>query len=142
MSDPTGLRNTLLGVLGGLILGAAAGLAIGRIPEPVRAAPVAVVGPAPRALGATSFAQQGEDLVVAEILYDQFHVRTPTYIDIGAHDPIENNNTYFLYRTGGRGVLVEPNPFYAEKLRAARPGDQVLQAGIGPSLEDTLQGAS
>ncbi len=58
-------------------------------------------------------------------------IRTGTYLDIGANDPIDQNNTYFFYRQGFRGVLVEPNPAYAELLQSVRPKDKTLVAGIG-----------
>ncbi len=56
---------------------------------------------------------------------------------IGAADPIQYNNTYRLYRRSARGVLVEPNPTFAAKLRSARPGDVVLEAGIGTMDADS-----
>ena len=46
-------------------------------------------------------------------------------------DPIEINNTYFFYRKGFHGVLVEPNVTMCERLRAIRPEDVTLAAGIG-----------
>ncbi len=144
MTDSTGRRDVLLGVLFGVIVGAAAGLTVGRIPRPV---PVAAGGlgsasshpsPPPPPAGRISFAEQGEDLVVAQLLYLQLGVKRPTYIDIGAHHPTHNNNTYLFYLLGSRGVLVEPNPYYADLLREARPEDRVVEAGVGPNVEDTL----
>ena len=35
-----------------------------------------------------------------------------------------------MYLYGARGVLVEPNPRYAAKLRQMRAGDEVIEAGI------------
>lgn len=81
-----------------------------------------------------SFAQHGEDLV-ANGLLEGLGVKQPTYLDIGAWEPIQSNNTYFFYRKGGHGVLVEPNPKHTANLRCKRPRDTVLQAGIG--LDDT-----
>jgi Methyltransferase FkbM domain len=80
--------------------------------------------------GHVSYAQSGEDLVV-NFLCENLNVREITYLDIGAYDPVYLNNTYFFYRRGHRGVLVEPNVTMCEKLRAVRPGDTVLEAGIG-----------
>jgi FkbM family methyltransferase len=84
----------------------------------------------PVTVGQVSFAQQGEDLIIKNMAF-LLRIVQPTYIDIGAHDPILNNNTYLLYQRGSRGVLVEPNPAYAAKLRAERSGDKVLELGIG-----------
>lgn len=78
-----------------------------------------------------SFSQQGEDIVLFHAVVDVMKVKEPVYIDVGAADPIKSNNTYLLYWTGGHGVLVEPNPMYAEMCRKARPRDKVVQAGIG-----------
>ncbi|MDB5305913.1 MAG: hypothetical protein JWO38_115 [Gemmataceae bacterium] len=77
-----------------------------------------------------SFAQQGEDLVV-DSLFGALKVGKPSYLDIGAYEPIRSNNTYLFYRKGGRGVLVEPNLALTPKLRRKRPGDVVIEAGIG-----------
>jgi FkbM family methyltransferase len=58
-----------------------------------------------------------------------------TYLDIGSNDPVKMNNTYFLYRHGARGVLVEANPEFIERLHAARPGDVIIN-----KLVDTQDG--
>jgi FkbM family methyltransferase len=77
-----------------------------------------------------SFAQQGEDLILQSI-FSHLEIEEPSYIDIGAFDPIKSNNTYALYLAGSRGVLVEPNPFYFERLKAVRGEDIVLNIGVG-----------
>ena len=87
--------------------------------------------------GHPSYAQQGEDLIIRS-MFTTLGIERPSYIDIGAHEPIANNNTYLFYERGARGVLVEPNPFYADLLRKARPGDAVLEHGIGQTHEDTV----
>ena len=82
-----------------------------------------------------SFSQQGEDIVMFHALKDTLKIEKPTYIDVGAADPIRSNNTYLLYGTGSSGVLVEPNPEYVRQLREKRPRDKVVPAGIG--VDDT-----
>jgi FkbM family methyltransferase len=77
-----------------------------------------------------SFAQCGEDLV-ASGLFEYLGISTPTYLDIGAYEPILGSNTYLFYRRGARGVLVEPNVDCVPKLRSKRPHDTVLNVGIG-----------
>jgi len=77
-----------------------------------------------------SYAQSGEDVIVAEI-FDHLKFPKPTYLDVGAFLPIFSNNTYLLYRQGSRGVLVEPNVSLVPELRAKRPGDTVLNVGVG-----------
>jgi FkbM family methyltransferase len=78
-----------------------------------------------------SFSQQGEDIVLFHLLKDGMKIDKPTYLDIGAADPIEANNTYLLHWNGGHGVLVEPNPMFQERLHMHRPFDTIVQAGIG-----------
>jgi FkbM family methyltransferase len=78
-----------------------------------------------------TYAQQGEDIVLFHVIRDLLRVERATYIDVGAAEPVRSSNTYLLYVTGHRGVLVEPNPMYVRKLRDRRPGDLVVEAGIG-----------
>jgi len=104
-----------LGTLGGVTTGAAG----------------AVAGlNASRPWSRTSYSQQGEDLIVDSIC-GSLAIRNPTYLDIGAADPIVLNNTYLFYEGGCRGVLVEPNPTFCSKLRSQRPKDKVLNIGVG-----------
>jgi FkbM family methyltransferase len=77
-----------------------------------------------------SYAQFGEDLILANI-FDFLKIPRPTYLDIGAWDPIIDSNTYLFYLRGSRGVLVEPNPAYLDKLKKTRKGDVILAIGIG-----------
>ena len=60
----------------------------------------ALAEPPPR----VSFAQNGEDILLDRL----FRGRTGTFLDIGANHPTRNNNTYFFYLRGWRGVNVEP----------------------------------
>jgi FkbM family methyltransferase len=85
--------------------------------------------------GNPSYAQSGEDVIVAEI-FDFLGVVKPTYLDVGAYLPILGSNTYLLYRQGGRGVLVEPNVDLIPELSDKRPGDVVLNVGIGLTAEE------
>ncbi|MCX6550206.1 MAG: FkbM family methyltransferase [Acidobacteria bacterium] len=80
-----------------------------------------------------SFAQEGEDLILFNLLHHVLRLSAPSYLDIGAGDPVLSNNTYLLYNTGSHGVLVEPNPTLVEKIRQVRPNDVVVQAGVGVS---------
>jgi FkbM family methyltransferase len=87
--------------------------------------------PPPLYQGRRSFAQQGEDLILYNLLCHDLEIPCPSYLDVGAGDPVLSNNTYALYLTGSRGVLVEPNPALVRKLKAVRPGDVVLGCGVG-----------
>jgi FkbM family methyltransferase len=88
-------------------------------------------------VGKWSYAQQGEDLIVENIL-KAIGIKGPaTYLDIGAYDPVFDSNTYALYRAGGHGVLVEPNPAKIARLEKIRPRDKTLNAGVGLSAQPT-----
>ncbi|SRR5579883_321467 len=99
---------------------------------PLRPAAPAEPAPPPtlEVHGEESFSQAGEDLIV-RFFFQYRGIGQITYLDVGANDPIELNNTYYFYRRGYRGVLVEPNVTYCERLRAVRPKDTTLTAGIG-----------
>jgi FkbM family methyltransferase len=88
------------------------------------------IGPMPPDGRRLSYAQQGEDLVLRK-LFELLEIDRPTYLDIGACHPTISSNTFLLYVLGSRGVLVEPNPYMANLLTKARPGDRVLNVGVG-----------
>lgn len=76
----------------------------------------------------TSYAQNFEDVILWRILR---HVERGTYIDVGAQDPVADSVSLAFYEKGWRGVHVEPVASYAERLRAARPDEQVFEVAIG-----------
>jgi FkbM family methyltransferase len=75
----------------------------------------------------TSYAQNFEDVLLWRALQK---VEAGFYIDIGAQDPVEDSVSLGFYEKGWRGVHVEPTQHYADRLRAARPDETVLQAAI------------
>lgn len=77
-----------------------------------------------------SYSQFGEDFIIS-FFFSQHGIGTPTYLDIGANEPKYISNTYFFYERGAKGVLIEPNPYLAEKLKSQRPNDTTLNIGIG-----------
>lgn len=77
-----------------------------------------------------SYAQCGEDVLVSFVLDLLYGKRPKTYLDIGAHHPFHLSNTALLYAKGGNGILVEPDPHLAKRLRQARPRDRILQNGV------------
>jgi FkbM family methyltransferase len=143
-------RSVLVGAFGGVLGGGGAGffagdmgrradvhaaeLALARAQAAASAAASAKPSrPNPRSdpRSTPSFAQQGEDIILTAMVRDVAEVTKPTYLDIGAFDPVVSNNTFLMYLLGGHGVLVEPNPAFAERLRKERPKDVVLEIGIG-----------
>lgn len=77
-----------------------------------------------------SFSQAGEDIIVSFLLDIICGSKEKKYLDIGASHPFKFSNTLLLYKNGGSGTLVEPDPFYASMLRKKRPRDKVLQCGV------------
>jgi FkbM family methyltransferase len=77
-----------------------------------------------------SFSQSGEDLIV-RFIFDLIGIKTPTYMDIGAHHPFYLNNTAILYETGSHGVNIEPNPQLYPAFLKSRKNDVNLNYGVG-----------
>jgi len=77
-----------------------------------------------------SYSQLGEDLIT-DFIFKNLKIEKPTYIDIGANDPIKLNNTYFLYKKGSRGICVEPDPELFKKIKEKRKKDICINIGIG-----------
>lgn len=119
---------------GGFALGALLGATGERMTSTLDTTPSAPL-PAPRSgptlpRGESSYAQAGEDMIVRNI-FQNLNLNEITYLDIGANDPVLMNNTFYFYGRGHHGVLVEPNAVLCEKLRAVRPRDTTVEAGIG-----------
>ena len=79
-----------------------------------------------------SFSQCGEDLII-DFVMKSLGITDPSYIDIGAHDPVLLNNTFLFYQNGSSGVCVEPDPRLCHKIRKTRKRDRCLNVGIGSS---------
>jgi FkbM family methyltransferase len=84
-----------------------------------------------------TFSLHGEDVIALAIL--ERSGRLPAegvYVDVGAFHPTFASNTAVLAQRGWRGICIEPNPVMAERLRAARPGDLVLEVAVGSSRRE------
>ncbi|MEW6427164.1 MAG: FkbM family methyltransferase [Thermodesulfobacteriota bacterium] len=77
-----------------------------------------------------SYSQCGEDLIINFVLNLICGRGPKRYLDVGANHPFHLSNTALLYRAGGHGVLVEPDPYFAKLLMRRRPRDTVLQVGV------------
>ena len=53
------------------------------------------------------------------------------FVDIGAHHPKRFSNTYLLYRSGWRGINIEPNPGVKRIFDDIRPEDINIETAIG-----------
>jgi hypothetical protein len=59
------------------------------------------------------------------------------YVDVGANHPKFGSNTYRLYRQGWSGLVIEPNPEFAQTFRLLRPRDKFVCEDVSPE-EGTL----
>src|SRR5437867_592608 len=77
-----------------------------------------------------SYAQNMEDILLDRVFMD----RRGSYVDVGANHPVHDNNTYFFYLRGWRGVNIEPIPRLHELFVQHRPED--LNLAVAASDKD------
>jgi FkbM family methyltransferase len=80
--------------------------------------------------GKASYSQTGEDIIV-QYLFESLKIEKPTYLEIGTNQPLICNNTYIFYLKGCYGVCIEPDKNMVGLIKAKRPGNIVLNIGIG-----------
>jgi FkbM family methyltransferase len=96
-------------------------------PEQMRAVLRRVRDVLPGGFGRTSFAQEGEDLIL-ERMFE--HQAAGTYVDVGAHHPQRFSNTHLLYRRGWHGVNIDATPGSMRPFAQQRPRDVNLECGV------------
>jgi FkbM family methyltransferase len=74
-----------------------------------------------------SFSQFSEDVRVLEFFGNNF---TGVFLEVGANDPEFLSNTNLLERNGWHGVLIEPVPTLAQRLREKRPNSKVFEVAV------------
>lgn len=84
-----------------------------------------------------SFAQEGEDMVLGELLESPAE-RMGFYVDVGAHHPQRFSNTYRFYLMGWRGINIEPNPDIIARFQSQRPRDINLSVGCADEEADLV----
>ncbi|MGE4511448.1 MAG: FkbM family methyltransferase [Sulfurimonadaceae bacterium] len=82
-----------------------------------------------------SYSQCGEDLII-NFIFNALGIKSPSYVDIGAHHPYYLSNTAFFYEKGCTGICIEPDPNLYEKIKKYRKKDLCLNVGIGIDSED------
>ena len=89
---------------------------------------------------AFSFSQAGEDVITAYFLKEVgIPIEKISYLDLGANHAKKLSNTYYFYKRGCRGVLVEANPDLISELKFYRNEDLVLNKCIGDTEGDTVE---
>ena len=84
--------------------------------------------------GIKSYGQEGEDRVLASLLFRVHGSRLPQngfYVDVGAHDPFRFSNTFFFYKLGWSGMNIDATPGSMRQFATHRPRDLNLELGIG-----------
>ncbi|MEI6378642.1 MAG: adenine phosphoribosyltransferase [Candidatus Falkowbacteria bacterium] len=75
-----------------------------------------------------SYAQEGEDLILASYLLRQKH--RGFYVDIGANHPKKFSNSYLYYLHGWQGIAIDPWPEAKELFARYRPDDIFINCGV------------
>ena len=87
----------------------------------------------------TSVAQTGEDMIIAYILRVLgIEPQKISYLDLGANHGKDLSNTYYFYKQGARGVLVEANPDLIAELKLFRSGDNIVNRCIASKDNEYL----
>lgn len=76
-----------------------------------------------------SYAQEGEDMVLRSF-YEGNKNYKGFYVDVGAHHPYRFSNTLFFYKSGWRGINIEPTPGAIKLFNRFRKNDINLNIGI------------
>jgi FkbM family methyltransferase len=79
--------------------------------------------------GHLTYSQHGEDLVFVA-MFEALGIDRPTYLDIGAHHPINCSNTALLYSRGSRGINVDANPDLMDEFYKSRADEINLNVGV------------
>ncbi len=80
--------------------------------------------------GCNTYSQHGEDLLIVS-LFDQLGIVNPSYLDLGAHHPVNISNTHLLYTRGSRGVNVEANEKLIPEFKKYRTEDITVCCAVG-----------
>ena len=80
-----------------------------------------------------SYAMDGEDIAI-----DLFNKKKYNgfYVDIGAHHPLQRNNTHLLFKKGWQGINIDVNQFSIDLFNFLRPNDLNLQVAVSDKEGD------
>lgn len=74
------------------------------------------------------YSQYGEDAVLKELI-GKGHQKG-SYLDIGCYHPKKHSNTYFLYKMGWSGMLVDVEKAKLIACKIIRPRDKTLLCAV------------
>jgi FkbM family methyltransferase len=92
--------------------------------------------------GFRSYSNYGEDALLQGV-FKRLEINPKegdwSYIDLGAWKPISDSNTYFLYRSGMHGTVVEPNSDLQILWQVCRPKDSYLNVACNVGDEQNTK---
>ena len=83
-----------------------------------------------------SYSSYGEDAILSGVIKRLSWIMNEnlfdynTYIDIGSFHPVKESNTYFLYKMGWGGTLVDPNSYFNALVHELRPHDVLHNCAV------------
>jgi len=78
------------------------------------------------------YSQNGEDIIIEKYLQE----KKGFYLDIGSGDPVRGSNTFFLYKKGWAGILIDPLTRNIFSSKIIRRKDKIVQGLVGASNEN------
>jgi FkbM family methyltransferase len=88
------------------------------------------IKPTPDHFFRLSYAQEGEDILLASLFGLFEKDRMGFYVDVGAHHPQFCSNTYFFYLRGWRGINIDAMPGSMQPFDRLRPEDKNLEVAV------------
>jgi hypothetical protein len=80
------------------------------------------------------YSQFGEDAVLSKYLTES----SGFYLDIGSGNPVRGSNTFFLYKKGWTGILIDPLSRNVFSSKIIRRKDKIIQGLVGVANESYL----
>ena len=80
------------------------------------------------------YSQFGEDTILEKYLQEN----TGFYLDIGSGDPVRSSNTFFLYKKGWSGILIDPLTRNIFSSKIIRRKDKIIQGLVGATNRSYL----
>ena len=78
-----------------------------------------------------SYSQGSMDLIISDI----FKKKTDgIYVDVGCQHPIQNNNTFKLFKKGWKGINIDLDDFNIELFKFHRPNDYNVNIAVSDSI--------
>ncbi len=74
-----------------------------------------------------SYSMDEEDLAITKFADNK---RKGFYVDVGAHHPIQRNNTHLLFKKGWEGINIDINEFSIDLFNYLRPQDLNIQTAV------------